>query len=77
MAGLLAGTSWLAARLLTGWMAAGLLAAWLVPDRLYRPRESLLVVHLFRFLTLSRCIRVEFPELRTPPSRLILEGSHG
>ena len=62
MAGLLAGTSWLAAWLLTGWLAAGLLAAWLVPDRLYRPSEPLFFELLFRFLTLSRCIRVELPE---------------
>ena len=61
--------AWLAAKSVS-WLAAGLLAAWLVPDRLYRPTLPLLWGVLFRFLTLSRCIRVEFPELRAPLSRL-------
>ena len=45
--------------------------------RLYRPPEPcfFVVALLFRFLTLSRCIRVEFPELKAPPSRLNIFGS--
>ena len=40
-----------------------------------RPNLCSLFLAFASFLPLSRCIRVEFPELRAPPSRLSIFGS--
>ena len=43
-------------------------------DRFCRPPEPLLFLLLSLFLPLSRCIKIEFPEPKAPPSRLNIIG---
>ena len=43
-------------------------------DRFCRPPEPSLFLLLSLFLPLSRCIKIEFPEPKAPPSRLNLIG---